>query len=105
MPYRFLFNLTSFNRWQKLLLVVSGLLFATLLFWVGLFVVVGLTFSALGVAALNWLKFKLTGSPLFRGPLQFHRYQSHFTKASKSAGTGRVIDGEIVDSKDGQPLP
>lgn len=105
MAYRFLFNPTAFNRWQKLLLVVLGLLFATLLFWVGLFVVVGLTFLALSVAAINWLKFKLTGSPMFRGPLQFHRYQSHFTKTSKSAGTGRVIDGEVVEKKDGHPLP
>lgn len=100
---RIQFNIVQRPAWQRFLIFAASIAVVAVLFWIGLILVFGLAFVALIVAAVNFVKLKITGRPLFKGPQHFHRYQSQFTQHNENRQdkqSGNVIEGEVVDRKD-----
>lgn len=99
---RIQFNIVQRPAWQRFLIFAGSIALVAVLFWIGLILVFGLAFVALIVAAVNFIKLKITGRPLFKGPQHFHRYQSQFNQHNEQKQenpSGKVIEGEVVDRK------
>lgn len=96
---RIQFGIVQRPAWQRFLIFVASLALVAVLFWIGLVLVFGLAFVALLVAAVNFIKLKFTGRPLFKGPQHFHRYQSQFRQHTRAdpEKKGETIEGEIID--------
>lgn len=94
------YSITQRPAWQRFLIVTASLVVTAMLLWVGLLFVFSFAFLALLVAGVNWVKLKLTGRPLFKGPQHFHRYQSQFKQHGQSKQNGSVIEGEVVSRDD-----
>ncbi|EAR09642.1 hypothetical protein [Reinekea blandensis] len=101
---RIQFNIVQRPAWQRFLIFAASIAIVAVLFWIGLILVFGLAFVALVIGAINYVKLKVTGRPLFKGPQHFHRYQSQFTQhntnQSQEKPSGQVIEGEVVDKDD-----
>jgi hypothetical protein len=96
MPQRIQFSFNHRPTWQRYLIVLGTLIVTAFLFWIGLIFVFAFAVLAMLVAAVNYIKFKITGRPLFKGPQHFHRYQSQFGEQFKKQPKGAVIEGEVI---------
>lgn len=96
MSQRIQFNFNHKPSWQRYLIIAATLVITAFLFWIGLIFVFAFAVLALLVAAVNYVKLKVTGRPLFKGPQHFHRYQSQFGDQYKRPNSGTIIEGEVI---------
>lgn len=85
----------QFNQrppWQRAIAVVLSIIIVATLFWVGLFVVLGLAVLGVILAIVNRVKVAITGRPLFKAPQHFQRDPSPFKQTD-------VIEGEVVSKE------
>jgi len=83
---------------KRLLAAIIGLAVMVFLFWIGLFVFMAALAIGIGLAAINAIKLKLTGRPLFAS--RFRRFYEQQQKRQQSSQKGNVIEGEVVNHDD-----
>lgn len=81
---------------KRLLAAIVGLAVLVFLFWIGLFVFLAALAIGISLTAINAIKMKLTGRPLFAARFQRFYEQQRRQQSSSSQG-GNVIEGEVVD--------
>ncbi|PTY37511.1 hypothetical protein BGP77_13495 [Saccharospirillum sp. MSK14-1] len=82
---------------KRLLAAIIGLAVMVFLFWIGLFVFMAALAIGIGLAAINAIKLKLTGRPLFAS--RFRRFYEQ-QQRRQSSQKGNVIEGEVVNHND-----
>lgn len=82
---------------KRLLAAIIGLAVMVFLFWIGLFVFLAALAIGIGLAAINAIKLKLTGRPLFAS--RFRRFYEQQQRRQPSQ-KGNVIEGEVVNHDD-----
>ncbi|MFG1495846.1 hypothetical protein ABMA57_04360 [Saccharospirillum sp. HFRX-1] len=82
---------------KRLLAAIIGLAVMVFLFWIGLFVFLAALAIGIGLAAINAIKLKLTGRPLFAS--RFRRFYEQ-QQRRQSSQKGNVIEGEVVNHDD-----
>ncbi|WP_108125723.1 hypothetical protein [Saccharospirillum mangrovi] len=82
---------------KRLLATIIGLAVLVFLFWIGLFVFLAALAIGIGLAAINAIKLRLTGRPLFAS--RFRRFYTQQQRPNSSQ-QGNVIEGEIIDRDD-----
>lgn len=80
---------------KRLFFAIIGLAILVFLFWVGFFVILALAALGIALAAINAIKMKLTGKPLFASRFQKFQEQQQAQRDHRRGGT--VIEGEVVD--------
>ena len=98
MPYRFSTQNTGFQSMsplKRLLAAIVGLALLVFFFWIGLFVFLAVLAIGVGLAAINAIKMKLTGRPLFAS--RFRRFYEQQQRQQQSRNQGNVIEGEVID--------
>jgi len=105
-PFILLSRLNTMSPVMRLLAAILGLALLVFLFWIGMFVFLAFAAIGVGLAAINAIKMKLTGRPLFASRFQKawqeqqRRYQQQRPGSSSRSNSGRVIEGEVVDKDD-----
>lgn len=86
---------------KRLLAAIIGLAVLVFLFWIGLFVFLAALAIGIGLAAVNAVKLRLTGRPLFANRFRhFYQQQQRSQSSQRSSQQGNVIEGEIIDRDD-----
>ncbi|MHA7878869.1 MAG: hypothetical protein ACX931_03695 [Saccharospirillum sp.] len=83
------------SPFKRLLLAILGLAVLVFLFWVGFFVLIAVAVVGIAVAAVNAIKLKLTGEPLFAS--RFRKFYKEQQAEQERQRGGRVIEGEVID--------
>ncbi len=102
-PFTLLSRLQTMSPVTRLLAAILGLAVLVFLFWIGMFVFLAFIAVGLGLAAINAIKMKITGRPLFANRFQkaWEEQQRRYQQRNPgNSGRGRVIEGEVVDKDD-----
>lgn len=102
-PFTLLSRLSTMSPIMRLLTAILGLAMLVFLFWIGMFVFLAFVAVGVGLAAINAIKMKLTGRPLFASRFQkaWEEQQRRYGQRKPgSSDRGRVIEGEVVDKDD-----
>lgn len=89
---------------KRLFIAIIGLAVLVFLFWVGFFVILAVAALGIALAAINAIKMKLTGRPLFASRFQkFYEQQQQAQQEQRRGGS--VIEGEVVDHGEDKDKP
>lgn len=91
----------SMSPIKRLFAAVIGLALLVFFFWIGLFVFLAVLAIGVGLAAVNAIKMKLTGRPLFASRFRrFYEQQRRQQGGRQQSRDSNVIEGEVVDRDD-----